>query len=285
MINEIIQPISYCFGVKRAIDLVNKIIEENKGKQIYLFGELIHNKLAMKPLLDKGVKVVEFDKNNAKSLLNSFSNTDIVIFSAHGHSKEYEQILDEKGVKYYDATCPIVNLNLKKIKEAKTPIIFIGKENHPETLASLSYSKHIYLYDVNKGIDYSKITSDKNLILNQTTLSFLELENIFDDIKKHYPNSIFTDEICNASRVRQEKISNLNDTYDLVIVLGDRKSSNTTKLYEISIKNKKRDTFFISSLDELKKIDLSKYKKAAIFSGTSCPMNLINDISNYLTNL
>ena len=178
---EIIEPSSYCFGVKRAIDLVNKICEENKGKDIYLFGELIHNKTAMKPLIDKGVKVVNFTKNTAESILNSFKRDDIVVFSAHGHDKKYEEILIKNGVTFFDATCPIVQLNLKRIIDSKLDVIFVGKEGHPETMASLAAKENVYLYDIKKPFDYTKVKSEEVLVTNQTTLSFLEVENIFEN--------------------------------------------------------------------------------------------------------
>ena len=279
---DIIEPSSYCFGVKRAIDLVTKICDENIEQNIYLFGELIHNKEAMRPLINRGVKVIDFTKNTAESLLNSFNKNDIVVFSAHGHSKKYEEILLKNGVKFYDATCPIVNLNLQRIKDSKDEIIFVGKNGHPETMASLDASDNVHLYDINNEFDYSVIKSDSVFVTNQTTLSFIELENIFKDIKKHIPSAKFSDEICNASRVRQEKVSSLDCKYDLVLIIGDKTSSNTTKLFDISCKNDSHATYFVSNLDEVKKTDLSKYHYCAIFSGTSCPKSLINTIKEYL---
>ena len=84
--------------------------------------------------------------------------------------------------------------------------------------------------------------------------------------------------ICNASRIRQEKMTTLDSSFDLVLILGDKKSSNTTKLYDLSNKNKSHDTFFVSEILDLEKIDFSKYKKVAIFSGTSCPMEFIEEV-------
>ena len=215
-------------------------------------------------------------------MLNSFHKNEIVVFSAHGHAKKYEEILLKNGVKFYDATCPIVNLNLQRIKDSKDEIIFVGKNGHPETMASLAAKDNVHLYDINNEFDYSVIKSGTVFVTNQTTLSFIELENIFKDIKKHIPNAKFSDEICNASRVRQEKISSLDSKYDLVLIIGDKTSSNTTKLFDISSKNDSHATYFVSNLDEVKKTDLSKYHYCAIFSGTSCPKSLINTIKDYL---
>ena len=279
---KIFEPISFCFGVKRAIELVNKIREEYPYNNIYLFGELIHNKSVMDELALKGIKVIEFSKNSAEIQLNTFKAGDIVIFSAHGHDKNYEKILIKNGVKYFDSTCPIVKVNLNRISKANGDVIFVGKEGHPETLASLSKGKNVYLYDINSKFDYSQIKSEQVYVMNQTTLSIFELKRIFKDIKEHFPNAIFTDEICNESRIRQENIASISDDYDLVIVIGDKNSSNTTKLYDIANKNKNRKNYLVSNLDEVKTIDLSQHKKVALFSGTSCPKYIIDEIYEYL---
>ena len=279
---KIFEPISFCFGVKRAIELVNKIREEYPYNNIYLFGELIHNKSVMDELALKGIKVIEFSKNSAEIQLNSFKAGDIVIFSAHGHDKNYEKILIKNGVKYFDSTCPIVKVNLNRISKANGDVIFVGKEGHPETLASLSKGKNVYLYDINSKFDYSQIKSEQVYVMNQTTLSIFELKRIFKDIKEHFQNAIFTDEICNESRIRQENIASISDDYDLVIVIGDKNSSNTTKLFDIANKNKNRKNYLVSNLDEVKTIDLSQHKKVALFSGTSCPKYIIDEIYDYL---
>lgn len=279
---KIFEPISFCFGVKRAIELVNKIREEYPYNSIYLFGELIHNKSVMDELALKGIKVIEFSKNSAEIQLNTFKAGDIVIFSAHGHDKNYEKILIKNGVKYFDSTCPIVKVNLNRISKANGDVIFVGKEGHPETLASLSKGKNVYLYDINSKFDYSQIKSEQVYVMNQTTLSIFELKRIFKDIKEHFPNAIFTDEICNESRIRQENIASISEDYDLVIVIGDKSSSNTTKLYDIANKNKNRKNYLVSNLDEVKTIDLSQHKKVALFSGTSCPKYIIDEIYEYL---
>lgn len=279
---KIFEPISFCFGVKRAIELVNKIREEYPYNNIYLFGELIHNKSVMDELALKGIKVIEFSKNSAEIQLNTFKAGDIVIFSAHGHDKNYEKILIKNGVKYFDSTCPIVKVNLNRISKANGDVIFVGKEGHPETLASLSKGKNVYLYDINSKFDYSQIKSEQVYVMNQTTLSIFELKRIFKDIKEHFQNAIFTDEICNESRIRQENIASISDDYDLVIVIGDKNSLNTTKLYDIANKNKNRKNYLVSNLDEVKTIDLSQHKKVALFSGTCCPKYIIDEIYEYL---
>ncbi len=278
-------PISYCFGVTKAINEALKIRKEYQNKNIYFFGDLVHNENVINFFKTLKIVVVPFTKEDAISILEKFNKDDIVIFSAHGHDSKYEEILINNGVTYFDTTCIRVKKNLEIIKNAHKEIIFIGKEKHPETIACLSYSKNIHLYDASNkyNFDYSKLKTDCPLILNQTTLSFLELKDIFNEIKDNVKNPEFIDEICDASRVRQQKILNLPTGVDLVVVVGSKKSSNSTKLYELSLTNNKNvKTIMVNSLEELKTYDLSNYHDALIASGTSTPLNTINEIENYL---
>lgn len=278
-------PISYCFGVTKAINDTLKIRKEYPDKDIYFFGDLVHNQKVINFFESLGIKVVSFTENNAFEKLEDFKTNDIVIFSAHGHDKKYEDILNKKGIKYFDTTCIKVKKNLDLIKDSTKQIIFIGKKDHPETFASLSYSNNILLYDINNfgSFDFSLVKEKEPLILNQTTLSINEIKNIFLDIKNHIPKAKFVDEICDASRIRQTKIISINPSIDLVIVVGDKKSSNTTKLYNLSKEyNKHATSIMVNGIDDLKEYDLTKYKNALITSGTSAPLFLIEEVEKYL---
>lgn len=278
--------ISYCFGVKRAINLVFDIYHKNKDKKIYLFGELIHNSHFVNELKKYSIEVINFNSENAILKLNQFKRGDIVIFSAHGHDEKYEKILKKNGVEFFDAICPIVEMNLKRIKEEKSEIIFIGKKNHPETEASLTYSDHVYLYEINEKFDYSKIKTDAPLVINQTTLSILELQEVFIDIKKNILNPRFCNEICAQARLRQEEVASEGQEIDLFIVIGDKNSSNSRKLFDVAKSiHKEKKVLFVENLDELKKYDLKNYKNAKVFSGTSTPQELIDEIIIYIKGL
>lgn len=280
-----LEPIGFCFGVKKALGKLKEIKNDYSNNQIYLFGPLIHNDLVMKELENEGIKVIDYKKENALELLNKFKSDEIVVFSAHGHDKKYEEVLTKNGVKFFDLTCDIIKKNLLNIiNNKKKEIIFIGDKNHHETIASLSYGKNIFLYDKKDGdFDYSKIKTKDPLVLNQTTLSFIELKKIFDDIKKNIPEAIFADELCNTARLRQEKTKSYNGDADLILVIGDKKSSNTTKLYELVNEfHKDKKILFLNSIEELKEHELKKYKKALLISGTSAPNSLVDQIEIYL---
>ncbi len=279
---DILKPIGYCLGVTKAINQAIKIKEKYKDKNVYVFGSLVHNENVINDLNKRGI--ISLDIKNPIEQLKKFTSDDIVIFTAHGHDESYEEILKKNQVTFFDTTCEKVKNNLDVIKvNISRGVIYVGKNNHPETLASLSISDKIYFYDLNKGMDFTKVKHTNPLIINQTTLSILELKNIHQEIINYIPGALIADEICSATRIRQEKLINLNKNYDLILIVGSVKSSNTDKLYQmVKLNHPKIDCFKINSVEELKNINLNNYHYALIASGTSTPISVVNEIENKL---
>ena len=281
---KLLKPIAHCYGVINAIELAKKVASEHKDKNIYVFGLLVHNDEVTKSLLDLGIKTVDLTNVDPLVRLKEFNKDDIVIFTAHGHPFIYESILKENGITYYDATCPKVKECFDIIKKNKETI-YIGKKNHPEANAALTMNEHVLFYDINEKFDYSLVKTTNPLVINQTTLSFLELEDIHKDIKNHLPNAEIVDEICNATLLRQKAINELDDSVDTIFIVGSKKSSNTLKLFEVA-KNRhpNKKIYFIENIDEVKKMEVN-FVNAVIASGTSTPLDTINQIKEYLESL
>ena len=279
----LLKPIGHCFGVLKAIEIAKETKEKYKDKNIYVFGLLVHNEEVVKALEEDGIKTIEMNEANALELLNKFTNDDVVIFTAHGHPQEYEEVLKKNDVTFVDATCKKVKDCFNVIKEANE-VIYIGKKGHPETVAALTMNKNAHLYDIKEGFDYRVLKSDNPLVINQTTLSFLELERIHQDIKNNLPRASIYDEICNATLLRQQAVKDLKNDVDTIVVVGSKKSSNTMKLYEVATKeHPNKQSVLVGSLEELKPLNL-KYKNAVIVSGTSTPYETIAKIKKYLEN-
>ena len=277
----LLKPIGHCFGVLKAIEIAKDTKEKYVDKNIYVFGLLVHNEEVVKALEDIGVKTMEMNEDNAIELLNKFTKDDVVIFTAHGHPLVYETILQKNDVTYVDATCKKVKDCFNVIKETDE-VIYIGKSHHPETVAALTMNKNAHLYDIKTGFDYSLLESNNPLVINQTTLSFLELEHIHQEIENKLPNARFYDEICNATLLRQKAIKELKDDVDTIVIVGSKKSSNTMKLYEIARSiHPSKQTILVNNVDELKSYNL-KFKNAVIASGTSTSIETINKIKDYL---
>ena len=216
----LLKPIGHCFGVLKAIEIAKKTKEQYKDKNVYVFGLLVHNEEVVKELDKLGIKTIEMNEDNALELLNKFTPNDVVIFTAHGHPQVYEDILNKNNVTYVDATCSKVKDCFNVIKQAEE-VIYIGKNHHPETVAALTMNPNAHLYDISGApFDYSQLKSDHPLVINQTTLSFLELEQIHAEIKNKLPRATFYDEICNATLLRQQAIKDLKDDVDTIIIVG-----------------------------------------------------------------
>ena len=278
---SLLKPIGHCFGVLKAIEIAKKTKEQYLDKNIYVFGLLVHNEEVVKELDKLGIKTIEMNENNAIELLNKFTSNDVVIFTAHGHSKAYEDILKKNNVTYVDATCSKVKDCFNVIKEADE-VIYIGKNHHPETVAALTMNPHAYLYDISGApFDYTQLKSDHPLVINQTTLSFLELEEIHTEIKNKLPRATFYDEICTATLLRQQAIKSLKDDVDTIIIVGSKKSSNTMKLYDLAKSlHPNKQTILVNNVDELKGYQLT-FKSVVIASGTSTSIETINAVKDY----
>ena len=279
---SLLKPIGHCFGVLKAIEIAKKTKEQYVEKNIYVFGLLVHNEEVVKELDKLGIKTIEMNEVTAIELLNKFTPNDIVIFTAHGHPQIYEDILNKNGVTYIDAICPKVKDCFNIIKEADE-VIYIGKNHHPETVAALTMNPHAYLYDISSGsFDYTQLKSDHPLVINQTTLSFLELESIHQEIKNKLPRAILNDEICTATLLRQQAIKELKDDIDTIIIVGSKKSSNTMKLYDLAKKlHPNKQTVLVNNVSELKEMSLI-FNNAVIASGTSTSIETISIIKEYL---
>ena len=281
----LLNPQGYCLGVTNAINLAYKAKEEHKDVPIYILGMLVHNEIVIKELEEAGITTLYRKDQSDETMLYNIPDGSVVIFSAHGHKRELDVIAYEKKFIVYDATCPKVKKNLLLIdEELKTEhqVIYIGHKNHPEALAALSLGSQVFFYDIKSEFNYKQIKDKTPLVINQTTLNTKELKEIYIDIIVHKPRARIQDEICAATRLRQEALINLKADVDLILVVGDKKSSNTNRLLEIAKSSHPHiDSYLVSNLEEVQNIE-DKYHHVAISSGASTPKKEIDKIVNYL---
>lgn len=271
----------FCFGVKRAVDKVYETIEQNSSnKTIYTYGPIIHNDEVVKDLADKGVKIIE-SEDELEKITNG-----IVIIRSHGVPKRICELLDNKGIEYIDMTCPFVKRihNTVAKESANKNIVIMGSENHPEVVGIRGWSCNdsTVIENIDEAVNY-KIDNDKEIcIVSQTTFNynkFKEFVEIFN--KKGYDINV-VNTICDATRNRQSEASMISSKVDCMIVIGDRKSSNSKKLYDICKENCKY-TFFIQKLDELDISEISDdIASVGITAGASTPNKLIEEVQNYV---
>lgn len=277
---EILNPAAYCAGVNRAIIIARKAKEEHPNKNVYVLGMLVHNNFVVKDLEKNGIKTVYS--------IDEIPEGEVIVFTAHGHKEELNDLAKAKNLIVYDSVCPKVlsNANLiKKNLEEGHQIIYIGQEGHPETEACLSLSKRVILFHNNLLENYYSIEDDSPLVINQTTLNIREISGIHQRILNRFPHARICDEICSATILRQEAILNLSDDVDLIIVVGDVNSSNTRRLLEIA-QQSHPDTpsKMISNAEELDPLLFANKNHIAISSGASTPMEIIDAVYNKIIN-
>ena len=267
----------FCFGVLEAINVCNSLVEEKRRK--YILGMLVHNKQVVEDMQKKGFKIV-----TEEELLQDMDNlgeNDIVVIRAHGASKSVHEKLKERKVKVFDATCVFVNKIRQEIEIANEKgysILFMGDKNHPEVKGVISFADNIQIFESYEEAKKLKIDLDKTYLLStQTTLNKKKFEEIKKYFKENYKNVVIFDKICGATAVRQKAVEDLAIKVEVMIIVGDIKSSNTKKLYEIS--KKLNDNSYL--VENEKQLDLSIFRGkevVGITAGASTPEETIMNI-------
>ena len=269
-----------------AIKTAKRAKKEHPDQDVFVIGMLVHNEDVINELKDLGITTLYIKGKSYKELLSEVKDNSIVIFSAHGHDEEMDEIAKNKNLIVYDAICPRVKSNLDLIKNElvkNKTVIYIGQEKHPETIGALSISKDIILYDDNL-LDNNQISTNADIfVINQTTLNYLDLSDTFEKIKAKFPNASILGEVCSAARLRQQAIVNLDPKVDVLLVVGSIHSSNTKKLLEVAKSiHPELSSHLISDLEDVKKLDLQNKNRIAIASGASTPLESIDAVYNYL---
>lgn len=280
---KILKPYGFCAGVEYVMKTLDEVIKENQGNPIYCVGDLVHNDKVIDSLKSKGVSVISGNKETAIDLIDF----GVVIFSAHGTSDKIIQKAVDKGLKVYDAACPFVKKELSDIKkyvEQGYDILFVGVSGHDEANAVLSISSKIHLITNLDDLEKTSIKNSNIVVVNQTTLSVDDLYYLHSAIKKKYPRAIFENEICNSSRIRQNRLLLEEDNYDLVIVVGDKHSNNTQTLFKIA-KEKYINAVNISSKEQLYNVNLNEIQNVLVLSGASVMKENVEEIIKFLKNL
>lgn len=272
--------IGFCYGVKNAIKGAIEVQKE-KNKQVLCLGELVHNQQVIEDLESKKIKIIDN--------LEEAKDNDTVIVRAHGIPEELYNTAKERKIELYDYTCPFVKKIhdiSKEYAEQDYFIFIVGVKNHPETIGNISYcGKNNYLITELKDVDsalYALRNSDKKklMIIFQTTYNLKIAEEIIKDIENKLDKDIefvVKKTICSFTQDRQKEVQELSKNVDMMIIVGGKNSSNTTKLYDISKKNCE-NTIFIQTKDDINEYDFKNVNKLGITSGASTPNEIVDDI-------
>ena len=265
----------FCFGVKRAVDTV---YEQTGKKNVYTFGPIIHNEEVVKDLEKKGVFVI----NTMEELDDITEGT--VIIRSHGVSSAVYEALQKKGVEIVDATCPFV-LKIHNIVKQESAngkqIVIIGNEKHPEVEGIMGWSKtQVHVVDTVEKAQNLQLDPQREVcIVSQTTFNYNKFKELVEILeKKSYDVSVLNT-ICNATKERQTEAQSIAETVDAMIVIGDKHSSNTQKLFEICRKAC-NNTYYIQTLGDLDLNQLGSVETVGITAGASTPNKIIEEVQN-----
>lgn len=277
-------PRGYCKGVVRAIEIAKKCAKDYPDKKITVLGMIVHNQHVVDALKELNIHTVENKQKTRIELLDEIDEG-VVIFTAHGISEQVKQKAIEKGLICVDASCTDVIETQKLVQqkiEAGYTVLYIGKKNHPEAEAVLSISENIRLITSLQDLEID--CSEKLFVTNQTTMSMLEIETLIDAIVKRWPHAEIAREICNATSIRQKAVLQLKDQkIDLLIVVGDPASNNSTKLKVLGMQSGIEHVLMIETVHDLSEELIADHQRIAVTSGASTPTVLTNQVINTLT--
>ena len=267
----------FCFGVKRAVDTVYEQAD-TCGGPIYTYGPIIHNEEVVKDLESRGVSVIRSEEE-----LEGITEGTVIIRS-HGVEKRICDKLLGKGLRIVDATCPFVkkihNIVEKESAEGKY-ILIIGNPDHPEVIGIRGWAGSnvsvIQNADDIEKVDFSK--NKKICVVSQTTFNYNKFQDLVEIIKKKSYDVSVLNTICNATKERQTEAKSIAESVDAMIVIGDKHSSNTQKLFEIC-RMACNNTYYIQTLDDLNLNQLGSVETVGITAGASTPNNIIEEVQN-----
>ena len=276
------QPRGFCAGVDRAIEIVERALEEF-GAPIYVRHEIVHNAYVVDDLRRKGAVFIEE--------LDAVPSGNTVIFSAHGVSKAIQAEADARGLRVFDATCPLVtkvHVEVAKMRRDGREIIMIGHNGHPEVEGTMGQSElGMHLVETVGDVDALQVANpDMLAYVSQTTLSVDDTADVIAALKRRFPNIAEPKkgDICYATTNRQEAVKFMAPQVELVIVVGSPNSSNSNRLREVA--EKKGVTAFM--VDNASQIDpgwLEGKSRIGVTAGASAPEVLVQAVINHLKEL
>ena len=272
-------PRGFCAGVDRAIEIVERALQLH-GAPIYVRHEVVHNKFVVNDLRKKGAVFVEE--------LAEVPSGSTVIFSAHGVSQDVRREADARGLKVFDATCPLVtkvHVEVAKMRDQGREIVMIGHRGHPEVEGTMGQSNGgMHLVEGPNDVPGLKFGDENNLAyVTQTTLSMDDAARTVAALKKRFPKIVGPkkDDICYATQNRQDAIKTLAQRCDVVIVVGSPNSSNSNRLREVA-EQLGVPAYMVDNATELQPVWVEGKKTVGVTAGASAPEVLVQEVVNRL---
>ncbi len=276
---KLANPRGFCAGVDRAIDIVKRALDIF-GAPIYVRHEVVHNKFVVDSLRERGAIFVDE--------LHEIPDDVIVIFSAHGVSQAVRDEADDRNLKVFDATCPLVtkvHMEVVRYSRDGSECVLIGHEGHPEVEGTMGQYRsreggQIYLVENESDVAKLKVQHPENLAyVTQTTLSIDDTSRVINALRKRFPaiQGPKKDDICYATQNRQDAVKQLALECDLVLVVGSQNSSNSNRLRELA-ERCGATAFLIDNASDISSDWLNEKKSIGVTAGASAPEVLVKDV-------
>ncbi|QRY81432.1 4-hydroxy-3-methylbut-2-enyl diphosphate reductase [Pseudomonas sp. PDNC002] len=280
---KLANPRGFCAGVDRAIEIVNRALDVF-GPPIYVRHEVVHNKFVVENLRNRGAVFVEE--------LDQVPDDTIVIFSAHGVSQAVRKEAENRGLKVFDATCPLVTkVHMEVVRYSRDghECILIGHEGHPEVEGTMgqyddSNGGAIYLVEDEADVAALEVRNSEALhFVTQTTLSMDDTSKVIDALRGKFPHiqGPRKNDICYATQNRQDAVKELADQCDLVLVVGSPNSSNSNRLRELA-ERMGTPGYLIDGAEDMKKEWFDGVQRVGITAGASAPEVLVRGVIQQL---
>ena len=268
-------PRGFCAGVERAIEIVERALALY-GAPIYVRHEVVHNKFVVEDLRAKGAVFVEE--------LDEVPEGATVIFSAHGVSQAVRAEAERRGLRVFDATCPLVtkvHSEVQRLREAGREVVMIGHRGHPEVEGTMGQAAGgIYLVENVDDVAKLRVQNEDRLAyVTQTTLSVDDARVIVHALEARFPNITGPrkDDICYATQNRQDAVKQMAGRCDLVIVVGSPNSSNSNRLREVAM-NRGVDAYLVGGAGEIRAEWLAGRRQVGVTAGASAPEVLVQQV-------
>jgi 4-hydroxy-3-methylbut-2-enyl diphosphate reductase len=284
MPNEILlaQPRGFCAGVDRAIEIVERALQQF-GAPIYVRHEIVHNAYVVNDLRSKGAIFIE-DLDDVPA-----GNT--LVFSAHGVSKAVREEAESRGLKVFDATCPLVtkvHVEVAKMRKQDAEIVMIGHAGHPEVEGTMGQAEEgMHLVETVEDVAKLNVANPELLAyVSQTTLSVDDTAEIIAALKARFPNIIEPKkgDICYATTNRQEAVKFLAPQVEVVVVVGSPNSSNSNRLREVAEK-KGTPAYMVDKAADIDPAWIAGKKRIGVTAGASVPEVLVQAVIERLKEL
>lgn len=269
------QPRGFCAGVDRAIEIVERALQEF-GAPIYVRHEIVHNAFVVEDLRSKGAIFIEE--------LASVPAGNTVVFSAHGVSKAVQAEADARGLRVFDATCPLVtkvHVEVAKMQREGREIVMIGHHGHPEVEGTMGQADAgMYLVETAQDVEALQVKNpDMLAYVSQTTLSVDDTADIIAALKRKFPNIVEPKkgDICYATTNRQEAVKFMAPQVDVVIVVGSPNSSNSNRLREVAEK-KGAAAYMVDNAEQIDPAWIEGARRVGVTAGASAPEVLVEAV-------